>query len=273
MKVVCLLEGALHAPELHALAAIAALPVDLVVVHADGPRPVTTLRRVRSMVAHHGLFTTLSRLLGSTLLGRSRGRAREEELERLLDGTALRAWWDGAAIATVRVPWLNAPETTRELGTIGPDIIVRLTGGILKPALIGTARIATLNIHHGRLPAIRGMWSIPWAIAEGRPDWIGASVHVVDEGIDTGAIVRIVAPQIAPGDTGTTLFFRAHLEIVAALVDVLGVYMRGEDPGAVTQDGATGSTYRSAPGLGAWLRYVWYQEGRRSPMICRTAYE
>jgi folate-dependent phosphoribosylglycinamide formyltransferase PurN len=58
-------------------------------------------------------------------------------------------------------------------------------------------------------------------IIEDRREWISATIHVVDEGIDTGTILWRGAPQLAPGDTAVMTCFRAHLEAVEALVRIL----------------------------------------------------
>ncbi|MBV8232444.1 MAG: hypothetical protein JO329_20880 [Planctomycetaceae bacterium] len=52
-------------------------------------------------------------------------------------------------------------------------------------------KIGTLNLHHGIAPSIRGMNSIYWALWEGRPEWIGSTVHFIDKGIDTAGFPHI----------------------------------------------------------------------------------
>jgi methionyl-tRNA formyltransferase len=135
--------------------------------------------------------------------------------------------------------------------------MVRVSGGVLKREIFSLARIVTLNIHHGLAPRIRGMWSIPWGIVEGRHDWIGATVHEIDEGIDTGRILWRGAPQLAPGDTGTTLLFRVHLEAVDALVTAIRHYATGATPPSWPLGNNEQSVYRSASGIWAWMRYLY----------------
>lgn len=43
-----------------------------------------------------------------------------------------------------------------------------------------------LNLHPGILPGIRGLDPIFWAHYYGREDWCGTTLHIIDEGIDTG---------------------------------------------------------------------------------------
>jgi methionyl-tRNA formyltransferase len=111
------------------------------------------------------------------------------------------------------------------------------------------------------------MWSIPWGIIEGRADWIGATVHLMDGGIDTGGVLWRGSPQLAPGDTSVDLLFRAHLQAAAALAVLLERYDRGEPPSPLRRSPDERSTYRSAAGLGDWFRFLRLEKGRRARVL------
>jgi methionyl-tRNA formyltransferase len=209
----------------------------------------------------------VSRILGTQLIGRWESRRRQKLLDQLLDGEDLRAWWRSSAITPIDVPHLNHEDARSAIASLQPAIMVRVSGGLLKRETFSLASLATLNIHHGRTPHIRGMWSIPWGIIEGRREWIGATLHVIDDGIDTGRILWRGAPQLAPGDTGTTLFFRAHCEAVDALVGVIRDCMDGVPSTHWPSEDAGPSVYRSAPGVRAWLRYLYSGGGARAAVL------
>jgi len=274
LKVVALIVGDPQAMELWTLKSLAAVSGSLSVVRAQYGTGLSARKRLRGLVRQHGVLGVASRIAGNQAFGRFYERREAAQLERLFDGAHLRAWWNASGIQPVTVPHLNHKETHAALAAFAPDIIVRVSGGVLKRPTFGQARIATINIHHGVAPRIRGMWSIPWGIVEDRPDWIGATVHQIDDGIDTGQVFWRGSPQIAPGDTATTLFFRVHLEAVAALVSVIRSYGRGETPPAWRTDHeAEISAYRSAPGIGAWLRLFRLREGRHSNAILERAFK
>lgn len=272
LRVVALLVGEPRAQELWTLRRLAELPCSLRVVCAAGQRNVHPRKRLARLLREHGPLGVASRLAGNRFIGRSEGRRRAVLLDRLFDGPFLREWWGSSGIIPVRVAQLSHPDTCRVVEEMRPDLIVRVSGGVLKPELFSLARIATLNIHHGQAPAVRGIWSIPWGIVEGRPDWIGATVHVIDEGIDTGAVLWRGSPQLAPGDTGTTLFFRAHLAAVEALARVVETAPDGLRPLA-DAEGPAESVYRSAPGLAQWARYLRLGRGRLAPVTLKGAVE
>jgi hypothetical protein len=267
LRVAALIAGEPHGPELWTLRSIVEAPCELHVVQAAGVRTVPRLKRARSLLREYGPFHTASRVIGNRLIA-SREEARTRRiLDELFDVHELLEWWARSGVGTIVVPSLNHEDSRRALARIAPDVIVRVSGGILKPHIFSLARLATLNIHHGQAPAIRGMWSIPWGIVAHRRDWIGATVHVIDAGIDTGAVLWRGAPQLAPGDTAVQLHFRAHLEAVAALARILESYARGEPPPPWPVPPDETSTYRTAPGFWAWLRLLALGRGRRARVL------
>lgn len=152
-----------------------------------------------------------------------------------------------------------------------PDIILRVSGGIFKSHIFNQAKLAALNIHHGQAPLIRGVSSIVSGIIKDKRDWIGATIHLADEGIDTGAILWRGAPQLSAGHTAATRCFRAHLEAVAVLPRLLERYARGEKPARWPTPAAEASTYRSTPGLGAWLKFLLFGRGRHPGFLIDRA--
>lgn len=267
LRVAALIVGVPKASSLWTLRALADLPIDLRVVRAAKGSRVTRRQRTKSLILQHGVVATASRVAGSALFGRWDQRTKDARLDTLFDAETLRAWWRDSGITPVQVSHLNNPDSHQALDTIAPDVIVRVSGGILKTATFSRARLATLNIHHGIAPDIRGMWSIPWGLIEGRADWIGATVHLIDEGIDTGDVLWRGGPQVALGDTGDDLFFRSHLLAVQALCRVVLAYAGGETPAAVGIPADIDSQYRTAPGLQQWIAYWWSRRGARSRVV------
>ncbi len=64
-----------------------------------------------------------------------------------------------------------------------------------------------LNVHPSLLPAFPGVRAVEDALAHG-VKVTGATVHFVDEGIDTGPIVLQEAVEVREGDTAETLHAR-----------------------------------------------------------------
>lgn len=76
-----------------------------------------------------------------------------------------------------------------ELSQTTPDILLTYRCPcILPPEIFGMAKITALNIHPSMLPKYPG--ANPWeGIYENKEKESGVTIHVIDEGIDTGTIV------------------------------------------------------------------------------------
>nr|VFK30949.1 MAG: Formyl transferase [Candidatus Kentron sp. MB]VFK30961.1 MAG: Formyl transferase [Candidatus Kentron sp. MB]VFK76804.1 MAG: Formyl transferase [Candidatus Kentron sp. MB] len=83
--------------------------------------------------------------------------------------------------------------------SIAPDVVGVNVLNILRKEFLKIPKIATVNIHTGILPQFRGLESRRWAILEGGA--VGASAHLVDEGLDTGEILARRELELQPGDT------------------------------------------------------------------------
>jgi phosphoribosylglycinamide formyltransferase-1 len=78
---------------------------------------------------------------------------------------------------------------------------------ILSPQFVERWRGRILNIHPSLLPRYRGLSPQKRALEAGEGE-SGCTVHIVDEGTDTGPIVLQKRVPIVPGDTEATLSAR-----------------------------------------------------------------
>jgi phosphoribosylglycinamide formyltransferase-1 len=78
---------------------------------------------------------------------------------------------------------------------------------LLSPELVGSFRRRIVNIHPSLLPAFPGLEAHEQALAHG-VKVSGCTVHLVDEGLDSGPIVVQRAVPVLDGDTPATLAAR-----------------------------------------------------------------
>ena len=78
---------------------------------------------------------------------------------------------------------------------------------LLTPVLLSAFQNRILNIHPSLLPAYPGMHAVRQALKAGARV-SGCTVHIVDEGTDTGPIVIQAAVPVIDGDTEETLAAR-----------------------------------------------------------------
>jgi folate-dependent phosphoribosylglycinamide formyltransferase PurN len=86
----------------------------------------------------------------------------------------------------------NFADTELALKKFETNLLVLGQAGIVRQNILQIPKIGVLNGHPGILPFYRGIDCPHWALLKGDYDKIGASVHWVDKGIDTG---RIIATQ------------------------------------------------------------------------------
>src|SRR5690606_29667652 len=78
-----------------------------------------------------------------------------------------------------------------------------------------------VNTHNSLLPSFAGMHGPADALAYG-VKIAGATLFVVDDGVDTGPIIAQVAVPVEPGDDVDTLTERIKVAERAQLVDAIG---------------------------------------------------
>lgn len=110
-----------------------------------------------------------------------------------------------------------APLRTEEMFRIsGVDYMLSVHFPFKFPrAVLEVPAIGTLNLHPAWLPYNRGWHTPTWAIYEKTP--YGATLHWVDEGLDSGDIALRRRIEVQPDDTAHTLYQRV-LELEETLL-------------------------------------------------------
>jgi methionyl-tRNA formyltransferase len=126
------------------------------------------------------------------------------------------------------------------LDALEPDAIVVVAyGEILTPDVLDIPRLGAVNVHFSILPRWRGAAPVARAILEG-DDVTGVTVMLMDEGLDTGPILRTAETSIDPDEDAGALGARLAGLGAPLLVDVLrgledgSVEPRSQDHAAVT---------------------------------------
>jgi methionyl-tRNA formyltransferase len=100
---------------------------------------------------------------------------------------------------------MKEPAFLAELSAWKPDVIVVTAfGRILPPAILSLPPCGCINVHGSLLPKYRGAAPIQWALINGETE-TGITTMLMDEGMDTGAMLLQAAIPIDPEDTAGSL--------------------------------------------------------------------
>ncbi|WP_211303969.1 formyltransferase family protein [Pseudosporangium ferrugineum] len=141
-----------------------------------------------------------------------------------------RRWFEARCRRVIVTGYLNSRRLERDLRRLAPDYLVLGGGGVLRPHIIATAGSGVLNAHPALLPWVRGCGVVGYSLAAGVA--LGATVHLVDAGIDTGPVVARRLLPVPPGPCALADLEAAADEAAAELlVDVVeALVRRGERP-------------------------------------------
>lgn len=121
---------------------------------------------------------------------------------------------------------LNTDETAQFIRQLEPDVIVTSGCPLLHRRIFGIARLATINVHWGIAPGYRGEDTLFWPLYFRDYENIGVTLHVINEGIDTGPILAHGFPALAPPDTEATVWAKTAQLTAKLLPEVLAAVER-----------------------------------------------
>lgn len=78
-----------------------------------------------------------------------------------------------------------------------------------------------VNIHMGLSPYYRGSSCNFWALFDRRPECVGATIHWLGRGLDSGDIISHCLPKPVIGESGFNFSMRAVVAVQLGLVDLL----------------------------------------------------
>ncbi|GEM_PF-721073 len=150
----------------------------------------------------------------------------------------------------------NGPEMERFLAGLDLDLLVLGQSGIIRRPLLKLPRIGTLNAHPGLLPAFRGVDVVRWSLWKRQP--VGATLHFVDEGIDTGDIIRSQQVPVHADDTIEAVEKRVEELSLNMLAECVARIAGDEAQPRTPQNRADGDQYFLMPPWIAWrLKQEW----------------
>jgi len=128
-------------------------------------------------------------------------------------------------IYTEGVRAINNPIYVEKIKSLKPDVIAVCGTSILKKEIIAIPPKGVLNLHGGLAQWYRGVWTTLWAVYNGEPEYVGATVHYVSDGIDDGNIIYQGRPEISEDDNQETLYVKVvklGIELMVKAISEIG---------------------------------------------------
>lgn len=146
-----------------------------------------------------------------------------------------------AGIPVLQPASMKDPAFLAALRNCGAELyVVAAFGRMLPKEILSLPRRGCVNIHASLLPDYRGAAPIQWAVIDGRKE-SGITTMQMDEGLDTGDILRQYPLTLAEDETGGSLFERLTALGAEAILDTI----HGLEEGIITprKQGETGTPY------------------------------
>lgn len=215
--------------------------------------PISQLALIRRRAARLGLRRVAGQVLFRGVVvpwlsWRSRPRVAAIVRERGLDARPFEK--------VRRVPSMNDEEARGLLGQLHPAITVVCGTRILDRATLAALNGPVVNFHAGITPLYRGVHGGYWALAEGRPELVGSTLHLVDPGIDTGDVLAQTTFPITDQDNFATYPYLHVAAVLAPLEDVVGRALSGEELKGGRRRDDLPSKLRTHPTLLQYVRHA-----------------
>jgi folate-dependent phosphoribosylglycinamide formyltransferase PurN len=152
-----------------------------------------------------------------------------------------------------RVDNINDVTSIAAIKQADPKIIIVNGTRILKPATLRACAATFINTHQGITPRYRGAHGAYWAIYENNLAQCGVTIHIVDQGIDTGNIIDQATIEPTAEDSFVTYPYLQTAAALPVLVDTIHKSL--------------GDTLQSRPISGSSA--VWYHPGALQYLMAR----
>ncbi|HEX8287346.1 MAG TPA: formyl transferase [Pyrinomonadaceae bacterium] len=135
----------------------------------------------------------------------------------------------------------NSPECVEILQNLEPDLIVLRGCGIIKKHILEIPKIGVINPHYAKLPDFRGMDVTEWSVLCGAD--VAVSVHTVNEGVDTGVVLKSKIIEPTSEDTVGSLRDKSAALVVDLLAEAVKDFSDGKPFPSVETKEAGGKQY------------------------------
>jgi len=170
----------------------------------------------------------------------------------LLDLTFGRSWEafhmepDTPLLALSPGESINSDQVGQVLDAWSPDYIFVFGTSLVHERIYGRARRCAVNMHNGLSPHYRGSYTLWWPLYEGRPEYLGGTLHLLSPQIDGGAVFFQWQPRVDGSETPPELEMIVQRDGIEHVIALLKRLNAGETLRPVPQEREVGGLYLAA---------------------------
>lgn len=112
------------------------------------------------------------------------------------------------AIKLEGVKDVTGKDFVKKINKVNPDLIISIFfNQIISADLISIPKKGVINIHPAYLPDYKGVSPVFWSLVNNE-EYVGVTVHYINQGVDTGNIIEREKVKIEKGDSEHSLYWR-----------------------------------------------------------------
>jgi Formyl transferase len=194
------------------------------VAHIIAEEPMRGMALAKRRFKKLGFFRTTGQILFSLFIVKIVGRFARKRVSQIIEQYA----FDETSLPAEkmhRVPSANDESCIGLLKEWQPDIVLVNGTRILSRKVLESTNAVFINMHTGITPQYRGVHGGYWAVVNNDYDHCGVTVHLVDKGIDTGAVLYQSTIKVTSKDNFVTypyLQFGEGIPLVQKAVEDAG---------------------------------------------------
>ncbi len=201
---------------------------------------IQPVRSQKAPEVHISSLTGATRLLRNWLGKMGERRHRDRLINRLYPGGTQ------PSIPNI-VPFpesdMNSRPGVELIDSLQPDVLMSCGAPMLSAELIGIPKLAAINIHYGIPPHYRGNNTLFWPMLKRDFKNLGACIHHLTKGVDTGNLLAVIRPALQPKDGLLSVEFKITHLLPGVLLEFLALIEQSHAVPGIPQTGA-GRNYK-----------------------------
>jgi folate-dependent phosphoribosylglycinamide formyltransferase PurN len=124
-------------------------------------------------------------------------------------------------VPVYRIGSVNSEACLAKLGELAPSVVAVYGTRIIRREILRATEAPFINYHAGINPKYRGQHPGYWALVQRDAEHAGVTIHVVDEGIDTGDILYQARVSFEASDNISTYQWRQMVVALPLFADAI----------------------------------------------------